>query len=261
MTAEFAFGITAASRPDHARLAATLERLGYAEVWVNDTRRGDGVRALAELAAGSSALRLAIGVVSLPEHPPAAIRDRVSAANLPLERLTLGVGAGGSASLALVRRGVAEVRALLPDVPLAVAAVGPRMLRLAGEVADAVVATWALPGRVAWIRERIAEGADAAGRARPRIVLYLRVAIGHGAEARLRAEMDRYAAYGRHYARAFEAQPDTLVGVALESPDPDGLAAALEPYRPLVDTLVIRALPADDSVDGWLEVAAATPTG
>jgi len=257
MAAQLAFGITAARRAAHARLAAELERLGYAEVWSNDTRRGDGVTTLAELASGSTAVRLGLGVVALSEHDPAAIRARLAAAPLPLPRLTLGVGSGGSASLDLVRDGVAELRTALPDTRLAVAAVGPRMLRLAGEIADAVVATWALPERVAWIRERIAEGADAARRRPPSLVLYVRTAVGPGAPARLRADMARYAAYGRHYARAFAEQGERLVGVAVESTDPAEVAGALDPYRRLVDTLVIRALPVSDDVGAWLEVAAA----
>lgn len=255
MTADLAFGITAGARADHATLGAELERLGYAELWVNDTRSGDGLNTIAQAAPSTSKLRLGIGVVALSEHSPAAIERRLSRVSLPLDRLTVGVGAGASASLTLVRDGVAQLRSLLPGVPIAVAAVGPRMLRLAGEVSDAVVATWALPARVAQIRERVAEGADAADRPPPRLVLYLRTAIGSGAEARLRADMDRYASYGRHYARAFEAQPHRLVGVAVESRAPEELAAALAPYRSLVDTLVIRALPADDGIDAWLEIA------
>lgn len=256
--AELGFGITSASRPDHVILGAELERLGYAEVWVNDTRRGDGVTALAELSAGTSRIGLAIGVVALSEHSPPAIRARLARLDTPPARLTLGVGAGASASLALVRDGVTELRSLLPGVPIAVAAVGPRMLGLAGEVADAVVATWALPERVPWIRERIAEGAALAGRKPPRLVLYLRTAVGAGARDRLRREMDRYAAYGRHYARAFDAQSDRLVGVAVESGDPRALAAALAPYRSQVDTLVIRGLPTDDTVAAWSELASVT---
>lgn len=256
MSADLAFGITAASRPDHARLGAELERLGYAELWVNDTQRGDGIATLHEVAAGTSALRLGLGVVALSEHSPSAITERLAGATLPLDRLTLGVGTGASSSLGLVREGVTELRSLLPDVPIAVAAVGPRMLRLAGEVADAVIATWALPDRVAWIRERLAEGADAAGRPAPRLVLYVRTAIGPGAESRLRMEMDRYASYGPHYARAFAAQPDRLVGIAVESGDAAELAAALAPYRSVADTVVVRGLPADDTVDAWLEIAA-----
>ena len=254
MPADIAFGITAGARPDQERLGAKLERIGYQELWVNDNRRGDGVATLAQAAPATSSLRFGLGVIALSEFAPEAIEERISRAALPLDRLTVGVGAGASASLKLVRDGVAELRRLLPGVPIAVAAVGPRMLHLAGEVADAVVATWALPDRVADVRERVAAGADAAGRPPPRLVLYLRAAIGDGAGSRLRAEMDRYAR-SAHYARAFEAQPGLLVGVAVESAAPDDLAAALAPYRALVDTLVIRALPSHDHVDAWLEIA------
>jgi len=258
MLAPLAFGITAASRGDHARLGAELQRLGYAELWVNDTPRGDGIATLSEAAADTSTLRFGLGVVALSEHSPSAITKRLAGARLPLDRLTLGVGTGASSSLALVRDGVAELRSLLPDVPIAVAAVGPRMLRLAGEVADAVVATWALPDRVVWTRERLAEGANAAGRHAPRLVLYVRTAIGSGAQSRLRTEMKGYASHGPHYARAFAAQPDRLVGVAVESGDAAELEEALAPYRSVADTVVVRGLPADDAVNAWLEIAAST---
>ncbi len=228
-----------------------LEELGYGEVWVNDTRGGDGLATLAALARDTRRLRLGLGVVALSEHSPAAIARRLSTAGLPLDRLTLGVGAGSSASLALVRDGVAELRALLPGLPIAVAAVGPRMLRLAGEAADAVVATWARPERVPWIREQVAAGGGT-----PRLVLYVRAAVGPGAASRLRDEMDRYASYGRHYARAFEAQPDGLVGIAVESGDPADVAAALAPYRSVADTVVVRAIPTENTAEAWLEVAA-----
>ena len=32
---------------------------------------------------------------------------------------------------------------------------------------------------------------------------------------------------------------------------------ALDPYRSALDTVVVRALPSEDSLDGWLEVARA----
>ncbi len=253
MPADLAFGITAAARPDQSRLAAEVERLGYVELWTNDTRRGDGVATLAAAAPDTSRLGLALGVVALSEHSPADIVARLEAAAIPRDRLVLGLGAGASASLGLVRDGVAELRSLLPGVPIAVAAVGPRMLHLAGQVADAVVATWAMPSRVEWIRARLEEGARAAGRPTPRLVLYVRCALGDGAESRLRTEMDRYASYGPHYARAFAAQPDGLVGVA--AADAKSLRHALHEYRAVADTVVVRAIPEEDSADAWLEVA------
>jgi alkanesulfonate monooxygenase SsuD/methylene tetrahydromethanopterin reductase-like flavin-dependent oxidoreductase (luciferase family) len=253
---DLAFGITAGVRPGVRRIGAELERLGYAELWSNDTRRGDGIATLAAVAPGTSRLGFALGVVALSEHDPAGIERRLVRDDLPRDRLVLGIGSGGSSSIDLVRAGVGELRERLPDLPIAIAAVGPRMLRLAGEVADAVVATWAVPERVPWIRARVDEGRVLAGRPiAPRLVLYVRAAIGDRAAERLRAEMDRYAGYGRHYARAFVAQPDGPVGIAVA--DPSELPGALIPYREAADTVVVRALPVGDDVGAWLEVAEA----
>jgi len=101
----------------------------------------------------------------------------------------------------------------------------------------------------------VAEGAAGAGRPAPRLVAYVRTAVGPGAAARLQHEMARYARFGAHYARAFADQPEELVGVAVESGDTAAIAAALAPYRGVADTVVVRGLPADDSVETWLEVA------
>jgi alkanesulfonate monooxygenase SsuD/methylene tetrahydromethanopterin reductase-like flavin-dependent oxidoreductase (luciferase family) len=255
MPADVGFGITAAVRSDHRRLGAELERLGYPELWVNDNRRGDGIATVEAIAPATRSLRFGVGVVALSEHSVTAIAERLAAADLPTDRLTLGIGSGSSASLDLVRQGATELRRLLPDLPIAVAAVGPRMSRLAGEVSDAVVANWALPERLAWVREHVLEGAAAADRPPPRVVAYVRTAVGVGAADRLRAEMDRYARLAAHYARAFAAQPDALVGVAVESADPVELAGALAPYRSVVDTVVVRGLPTDNDVESWLRIA------
>lgn len=250
-----AFGIAAADRADAARLGRDVEALGYDELWVNDTRRGDGLATLAPIAEATSGLLLALGVVALSEQGPPVIADRVRRASIPAARLTVGVGSGASRSLDLVRVGVAELRNLLPDNRIAVAAVGPRMARLAGEVADVVVANWALPDRLAEVRDLIAQGAAEVGRPAPRLVAYVRTALGPGAAARLRGEMDRYAGHGPHYARAFADQPDEIIGIAVESGDPAELATALEPYRSVVDTVVVRGLPPVDTVDEWLRIA------
>lgn len=250
-----AFGITAMDRLDLARLGAAVESSGYHELWVNDNPRGDGLITLGRVAKATTTLRLAVGVVALSEHSPHVIAERVARAAIASGRLTVGVGSGSSRSLDLVRSGVTELRLLLPEHSLAVAAVGPRMAQLGGEVADAVVANWALPARLAELRELVAQGAAEGGRPVPRLVAYVRTAVGPGAADRLRAEMGRYASYGRHYARAFEEQPDRLVGIAVESGDVAELAAALAPYRAVAHTVVVRALPTDDTVDAWLEVA------
>lgn len=260
MSSPTAFGLTAASRHGHARLGAELARLGYGEAWCNDTRRGDGLATLAELAAEAAELPVGVGVIALSEHAPARVAERVLGCGIRPDLLTVGVGSGASASLALVRDGVAGLRRLLPGHRIGVAAVGPRMARLAGEVADAVVANWALPERLRFVRDRVAEGAATAGRPPPRLVAYVRTAVGPGAGKRLRQEQARYAGFGPHYARAFAAQPDEPIGVAVESGDATEVAAGLARYREVADTVVVRGLPATDDVDAWLAVArAASP--
>lgn len=244
-------------RADAARLGSSIESGGYDELWVNDTPNGDGLATLAHIAAATKTIALGVGVIALSGHTPAVIAGRVARAAISPRRLTLGVGSGSSRSVDLVRSGVAELRALLPDQQVAIAAVGPRMARLAGEIADTVVANWALPERLAELRELVAAGAAAAGRPSPRLVAYVRTAVGPGSTDRLRAEMDRYTRVGAHYARAFAEQGDRLIGVAVEPADPTAVSEALAPYLSVVDTVVVRGLPAEDTVEAWLEVATA----
>ena len=131
MPSVLAFGITAASRPDHPRLGAELVRLGYEELWCNDTRHGDGLAALAGVARGAETLRCGVGVIALSELSPADVAERVRASGLTPDRLTVGVGSGSSASLGLVREGVTALRRLLPEHAVGVAAVLDTLERLA----------------------------------------------------------------------------------------------------------------------------------
>ena len=116
------------------------------------------------------------------------------------------------------------------------AALGPQMCRLAGELADGVLFNWATPDRLrqanAWV------DAGAAGRPVERWS-YIRATTGDGARDRLGAEAKRYAE-SPAYGRAFAAQgvPFEQIGVA-----GDDLAAQLLPYRQLLDGAVVRALP------------------
>ena len=63
--------------------------------------------------------------------------------------------------------------------PVYLAALGPQMLRLAGEAADGVLLNWATPARIAVSRERIDEGAARAGREPGAVpmTMYIRVCI------------------------------------------------------------------------------------
>lgn len=254
MERRYGFGITAADRPGLERLGAEIEALGYDELWANDTRRGSGPATLAACGRGARSIDLCVGVIGLSERGPRQIAAEIEQLDLPRARLVLGVGSGSSRSLALVEDGLAELRGLLPGVRLAVAAVGPGMLRLAGRVADVVLLNWAGPFRVAASRELIEAGAAEAGRASPRVAAYVRVAVGPGAQDRLQSAVEGYAS-APFYAAQIAEQRTGLIGVACE--DLDDLPAAVAPYRVALDSCVIRALPDGDDVDAWLAVARA----
>ena len=66
-----------------------------------------------------------------------------------------------------------------PRTPVYLGALGPEMCRLAGELADGVCLNWCNPERIAWSRERIAEGAAKSGRASSDVTVmeYIRVCI------------------------------------------------------------------------------------
>lgn len=66
-----------------------------------------------------------------------------------------------------------------PRVPVYLAAMGPRMLRLAGRSADGVTPNWCSPEQIAWMRREVGEGARQAGRVASEVpfALYIRVCI------------------------------------------------------------------------------------
>ncbi len=73
-------------------------------------------------------------MIPLHTRGPDSIVQSVQANTLPLARLLLGVGSPNPGALGRVRAGVAELQSQL-RVRLIVAALGPQMCRLAGEVA------------------------------------------------------------------------------------------------------------------------------
>src|SRR5271154_2039053 len=81
-----------------------------------------------------------------------------------------GSGCPQSASLGL---------AGLPPAPVYLAALGPQMLRLAGEIADGALLNWATPERIVVSRSAIDAGAARAGRGPGAVpmTMYIRVCI------------------------------------------------------------------------------------
>ena len=207
------------------------ETAGYAGLFLPEITGRDALVTLGALAGEARKLALGTGVVPMRSRTPmllamaaATVQERSAG------RLVLGVGTGGSRPGALdeLRSLVRILRGLVgggppegpaPDagrlsldpgrpVPLWLAALGPRALRLAGGVADGVLLNWCPPERVATARTLVAEGAQAAGRdpSEVTVAVYVRSWVGeHEAPAMdaLRAAAGQYAGYPA-YARQFE---------------------------------------------------------
>jgi alkanesulfonate monooxygenase SsuD/methylene tetrahydromethanopterin reductase-like flavin-dependent oxidoreductase (luciferase family) len=88
---------------------------------------------------------------------------------------------GQSVNLHEVKLGIRPA----PSTPVYLGALGPKMLRLSGESADGAALNWCTPEQIAWSRERIAEGAETAGRdpAVVKMAEYIRVCVDEDTDA------------------------------------------------------------------------------
>jgi 5,10-methylenetetrahydromethanopterin reductase len=182
--------------------AQEAERLGYEFVWANDDRLGrDPFIVLAAIARATERVRLGPGVTNPYSRHPALIAAALATLDeLSAGRAVLGLGAGGTnhamlgvdraAPARTLRDAITIIRSLLrgeevtlegpattarrarldfapsrADIPIFVGGRGPRILELAGEVADGVIF-----GNVAtadgwrYALEHVATGAKRAGR-------------------------------------------------------------------------------------------------
>lgn len=207
---------------DSVRLAVLAEQLGLDGVWVADSPvlwRELWVT-LTALATSTQRLRLGSAVTTgVTRHPSVTASAALSLAELSGDRFRLGLGNGDSSlatsgsgrpqTLAEFRATLVAFRALLEGraaragaaefshpwagerrVPIHVAATGPRMLELAGALADGVIMMVGVaePMVLAAI-ERVHAGAAAAGRdpAAIDLVVWTACAVSDLAPARARA--------------------------------------------------------------------------
>jgi 5,10-methylenetetrahydromethanopterin reductase len=193
----FDFALYPTTAPaESVRLARLAEALGFGTVWVTDSPviwRELWVT-LAAVGTATTRVRLGPAVTSgVLRHPAVTAGAALTLAELTDGRVRLGLGNGDSAvfttggrpqTLSAFRSTVAVLRALLarepaeptpgapirlawrgPPVPLYVAASGPRMLELAGEVADGVVMMVGVSeAMVQAALDRVRAGAARAGR-------------------------------------------------------------------------------------------------
>jgi alkanesulfonate monooxygenase SsuD/methylene tetrahydromethanopterin reductase-like flavin-dependent oxidoreductase (luciferase family) len=252
-----AFGVAAGLDPAVAvTLAERCADLGYEAMWSNDHPGAKGLETLAEFAKGAPTLELGVGVIALDRQPADAIAADIDRLGIDPGRLWLGIGAGFSEQpLTVMRKALPELREKLPEVELVLAAMGPKMSRLAGSSYDGALFNWMTPDFAAGKREEVEAGASGSRHETPPIFGYVRTAVGPDAAERLAAEesvyRDLHKGYRDHFDRLEE--PEGTVGVA--GADAAAVQSALAEYEAL-DTIIVRGL-ADPTVDAMTAVAEA----
>jgi alkanesulfonate monooxygenase SsuD/methylene tetrahydromethanopterin reductase-like flavin-dependent oxidoreductase (luciferase family) len=249
------FALFAATAGDVIRAAAReAEVLGYTSFWVNHPGSTDGLAALAQAAAETRRVSLGVGVIPLHTRGPESIVAGVGDHRLAADRLLLGVGSPNPQALARVRDGVAALRARL-STRIIVAALGPKMCALAGEVADGVLFNWLTPEYARRSGDLVRAAAAAARRPAPRLYAYVRVALGAAAErlAEEGAHYDAIPAYHAHFVRMGVKPVDTAIAAA----SPEGIGTALRAWEGAVDEVVLRAITPKDTVEDHLALGRA----
>lgn len=213
-----------------AGLVRRAESIGYRAVFVPEIAGRDALATLAALAGETSTVRLATGVIPITSRTPMLTAMAGATVQERSGRLVLGLGTGPPAPGALDRlrslvvalrrvfstgEAALDGRSLRVSLgmpappPVWIAALGPRAMRLAGEVADGVILNWCTPERVAVATDEIAEGARRAGRdpADVTVAVYVRAALDDDHAVSLAAlktvagEYSTYPAYARQFRR------------------------------------------------------------
>jgi alkanesulfonate monooxygenase SsuD/methylene tetrahydromethanopterin reductase-like flavin-dependent oxidoreductase (luciferase family) len=144
---------------------------------------------LAQLSSGRFVLGLGTGgygpeflaSLGLADQPIALMREYVTAVRglLAGQEVTAGPLIGGGHGVPGWPRSASLWAADLPPAPVYLAALGPQMLRLAGESADGALLNWATPERIAASRTLVDEGSARGGRGPGTVPLtmYIRVCV------------------------------------------------------------------------------------
>ena len=216
---------------DLAALTGAGAALGYRALFLPEIAARDTLAAITGLAGEPDDLLLGTGVVPLPSRSPQLLAMAAATAQERSGgRLVLGLGTGpsGRGALGRLRRTVIALREVLRDgrarldgeplhlslvperpPPIWIAALGPKAVRTAGEVADGVLLNWCTPERVARARDELADGARAAGRDPEQIsvAVYVRACLGRDDASSLVALGEAAGTYASYpsYARQFAA--------------------------------------------------------
>lgn len=258
---------------DLSGLARAAEELGYEAVFAPEIGGWEAFTLLTGMATETERIGLVTGVIPLSARQP----ERLAMGAASLQELSGGrfiLGVGSREPIERTRSTLTELRSLLAEgsgtdwatdprpTSIYLAALGPRMTRLAGEVADGVILNWCTPERVAEAREALPAREGFV------IAVYVRACLSHvdekGTEA-LRVAASRYAGMVP-YRRQFEAMGlapsdvDGIVGAACVQGDREAALRRLGEYADAgADVVVVYPVAAGEaasSLRGTLMAAA-----
>jgi probable F420-dependent oxidoreductase len=183
----------------HEPLVRRAEAAGYDDLWTGETNGSDGFTPLALAAAWTERMRLGTGVVNPFTRGPAVLAQHAAAlADASGGRFVLGLGASSDViverwnqrefakPLSRMRETVPVLREVLSGgrgpggfkletrpaqpVPIAIAALRDRMLRLGGELGDGTFVNFLPLSAVDHVVARVREGEAAAGREHTEVI-------------------------------------------------------------------------------------------
>jgi len=224
------------SPQDYQELSSQAEKNGFEAVWVPEGGGRDSLTSLATIAMKTDAVKLGTGILPIFARTPAnTAMGAAGMAAVSDGRFLLGLGVGHAPTvesrdgipfnqpMTRMRETIQIIKALLSGeevnftgkqfkitgasmgaatpktkVPIYIAALGPQMLEMVGELADGVLMNWTAVDYLGEAIGHIKRGAEKAGRDPNEIDIagYVRVAVGDNlTESRvsLRRQVARYA--------------------------------------------------------------------
>src|SRR5438105_6268930 len=187
---------------DYLALVRDVEARGYDTAWLGETAGGDAITLMTLIASHTQRINVASGVIPIQTRSPIILGMSASTlAHVAPGRISLGLGVSSRiiveqwhgvpfhAGLGQIREAVQIIRmtaagervnfegkfyrlknfrlampAPSPPPRIYLAALGPRMCELAGEVADGVLLNWIPPSAVPGSVRHVEAGAERAGR-------------------------------------------------------------------------------------------------
>ena len=260
---------------DYQELAKLAEERGYETVWIPEGGGRDSLTSLASIALNTERIRLGTGILPIFARTPTnTAMGAAGMAAVSGDRFILGLGVGHRPTveagdgvpfkqpMTRLRETIQIVRKLLSGeqvdfpgkhfklsgaslgaaaptakVPIYIAALGPQMLEMAGELADGVLMNWTSVTFIPQAVVHIKRGVDKAGRDMSDIDIagYVRVAVGDdlaNARASLQRQIAQYATntfYANFFIETGFEREMNAAAAALAKGDLDTASEAITP--------------------------------